>query len=147
MKSIKSKIGIRRIAILLYYLLTAGFGIWLCKLAFTGLSVSEFPAYFTLFMGLAFCIIPIYGVIWDSKNAHSVEIDEEKITMSKRRKFYWDDLQSVNLYASKYLGRGDYKAIMIKFKNEEIIYLYNFAYSNINAMRDYLREHVIEKRK
>ncbi len=152
MTSIKSKIGYRRLAILFAYTCFLIAGIWLTRIGIIILALNEPLTYFHLLWGLTICAIGIYGFIWDYKYVHSITMDDEKITIDRCGTFYWQDLESITLhttklvYGTRNLKRKYYKAIMINFKNEKAIFLFDIKYSNINEMRAFLEEHVVNRK-
>ena len=143
MDTITSTIGFRRVLMLVYYILLALFGIWLCRLVFRVNDFHSFPPYMLLFMGLSFFAMAIYGFVWDHRNVYKVSMDTEMITLGRRGTFYWSDLEHADLKVLRHIGRSNYKAVLLQFKNEKPVYLYYFAYGNIREMRDHLQQFVI----
>ncbi len=152
MTSIKSKIGFHRLAILFANTCFLFAGIWLTRMGLIVIALNEPLTYFHLLWGPAICVIGIYGFRWDYKYVHSVTIDDEKIAISRWGTFYWQDLESITLHTTKLVygtrnfKRKYYKAIMINFKNEKAIFLFDIKYSNINEIRAFLEEHVINRK-
>ncbi len=141
----RSTIGLRRIGGWLYYVIVICFGAFLCCLALLSFSFEAPPIIF-LCMGLVFCAIGILGFVWEKRFIFPVVLDGEKIALGKRGTFYWRDLEQADLQA-RWRGSGNNhrKAIMLKFRNEEPIYLLNYGYGNIGDMRTYITGIIAEK--
>ena len=146
---IRSRIGVRRILWWLFYFFVFCFGSLLNTLVFFSFSRSDFNGglpYAILFLGFSFCVMGILGFVFEYRKIYSVIIDEEKIAISKLGTFYWNDLETVDLYAKKWTGKTYYKGILIKLKRGDDIYLYNYAYSNIKKMREHLQTYFLDKK-
>ena len=80
--------------------------------------------------------------------AKDLIIDDEKIIIGKRGTFYWANLEQADVHA-RYKGAGNnYRnVIILKFKNEEPIYLFNYGYGNISHIRTYITSKINEPMK
>lgn len=98
------------------------------------------PMYVITGMGISFFAIACYGFYWDYKNVPSFIADDEKLVLDRNKVYYWHDLEIVMINAKKWMGKTDYKAIRLTFRNNRPFYLFKFGYSNIKELEVFLAD-------
>jgi hypothetical protein len=146
MKTIKSKISIRRVLKWVVLTYTFALGIWACWFVIPRFNFDIMPPYVMLFIGLSFIGLAIWGFVWDQKNAHTLILDEEKIFIGRLGTFYWRDFESVDLNETKRYGNKILKIILIRTKTGRTINLFNAEYANIDEIRDHLQTYFVDRR-
>ena len=144
----KSSIGFLRIGGWLFYAFVLFFGSFLCYVALAQFSFNEPVPLIILLLGLALCGIGFFCFVWDRRHIYALKLDDEKIIIGKRGTFYWANLEQADVHA-RYKGAGNnYRnVIILKFKNEEPIYLFNYGYGNISHIRTYITSKINEPMK
>lgn len=98
------------------------------------------PMYAVVGMGISFFIMACYGFYWDYKNVPSFLADDEKLVLGRNRVYYWHDIEIVMINAKKWMGKTDYKAVRLTFRNNRPFYLFKYGYSNIKELETFLAE-------
>lgn len=136
---IRSKLGFRRVLTWLIYVYTIGVGVFLISIAWKNPDFSV-PMYAVAGMGISFFVMACYGFYWDHKNVPSFVADDEKLVLGRDKVYYWQDLEIVMINAKKWMGKTDYKAIRLTFRNNRPFYLFKYAYSNIKELEAFLAD-------
>lgn len=105
--------------------------------------------YFLLLAGLCLCFFAFYTVYRYFKNAPSIKLDEQNISIGKE-KFSWENLKNVEFTGKRsfpYLISVPMEAFLLEFNDGTIKIMFDDMYSNSWEIKSFIKNVVIDKNK